>query len=239
VTVELRSTVAGVPTTIGSQTVEGVVAPTTFGLSEPTPFPFSFAVDDAYTGVPLDSLSFDVVIEQSTGLTFVELDDPESYVDLPLATLLPPTGHVEVSVDDAGFASPIGATLGTDGTWGATLPVTVLADGPHTIHARAVDGEATSPVVSVGIVVERSDVPPPPARAVVEVQVVAAGTAPTADNWIRATDTSSASDFSSWTAQIDISALQAGQLYQVYARLVIDGTEAATGLPVQFRKAGR
>jgi hypothetical protein len=85
---------------------------------------------------------------------------------------------VEVSLDDASFASPVEAAWDdASGTWSA--PLGIVADGAHTLHARArIDG-TVSPTESVGFTVA------PDAR--VEWQVVKKNAAPDPTAWQAAT----------------------------------------------------
>lgn len=145
---------------------------------------------------------------------------------------------VQVSVDDPTFAAPLSATLGTDGTWGTTLDATALADGPHTVYARATDGTASSTPVSTGFTVARRVDPPPPGVTVVQVQVTAAGVTPSDTAWVDAQDTSADGDLSSWSAALDISGLERGD-YAVHARLLAEGATAAVDGPVSFTKKSK
>ncbi|MFA5785620.1 MAG: S8 family serine peptidase [Actinomycetota bacterium] len=226
ITVKLTTMKSGMPQVIGSQRVAGAVV-NALGLVGPTPFAFSFPVGDQYAGVSLADVSLTVVVENSQALTWTELDSPASYVDLPLAAGGGGDQRVEVSLDDADFASPVPASLGAEGVWGATLDMTALADGGHTVYARAVAGAETSPADHVSIVVKRTVATGPQ----VQVQLVPAGQLPAEGAWVAAVDTSAGGDWSSWTAQLTIGGLEK-DLYDLYARLVINGSQAAIDGPV-------
>lgn len=142
--------------------------------------------------------------------------------------------RVEVALDDATFAAPTTATLGTDGTWGASFDATSLADGTHTVHARAVDTSGQATAAPVEFTVTRP-VQQPDDPSVVQVQVVPAGSAPNAGGWIVTNDTSPDGDLSSWSAALDIGHLPKGE-YDVHARLMVDGAAAALDGPVAFTK---
>jgi hypothetical protein len=90
----------------------------------------------------------------------------------------PTTKRVEVSVNDASFASPVEADLDTaSGTWSA--PLGELALGEHTVYARArIDGMTSEVVSSTFTVVENAEV---------QWQIVSKNSAPKTDAWKLAT----------------------------------------------------
>ncbi len=229
-TIELLTADAtGFPAAIGSQTVSAAVVDVRGELGA-TPFAFSFDVPTEYVGVPLDVLTFDVVIETSTGLFGLEHDDPPSYVDLPLAGAAA-NGRVEVSVD-GGEATL--ASLGTDGTWAAGIDVSALEPGSHVISAIARQGESVSTPSTIEIVVV-DDVEEPPPFTGVELTYVAAGADPATAMWAPAVDTSPEGDFSTWSFTSNTSNLPTGE-YDLHSRLVVDGAVVADGAAVRFTR---
>lgn len=225
------STVDG-PTTkvIGAQSVGATVT----GLEDVVPFPFSFPVDPSTVDTPLDDLTFSIVWEEAQGGIYVSVDGDgtTSYVDIPVTPTTPLDG-VQVAVDDAAFTTPAFATLGTDGTWGMQLDVTTLDPGDHVVTARAVRGGATSTPVVRTIVVESGD--PVPDGTLVQVLVVPHSTRAGSRGWVTAVDTSADGDWSRWHRSIPVRRLAPGP-YDLYARLVLDGTVAAETGPVVFTK---
>ena len=118
---------------------------------------------------------------------------------------------VEVSVDDPAFGAPIEASLDeASGTWSA--PLGELADGAHTLHARARVGTTTSAATSVSFTVG------PDAR--VEWQVVAKNAAPDPAAWRTATG------IEAWQYSFATGDFGAGQR-TIVTRLVSDGLELA------------
>lgn len=230
VTIELLTAdAAGFPVAIGSQTVSSTVVDVEGELG-PTPFAFAFDVASDYVGVPLDVLTFDVVIEVSTGLFGIEHDDPATYVDLPLAGDAD-DGQVEVRVDGG---EPTIAALGTDGTWAADVDVRGLAPGRHVISAVARQGESTSAPSTIEIVVAE-DVEDPEPFTGVEVTYVPAGADPSTAMWMPAVDTSPDGDFSTWTFSANTTNLPTGG-YDLHTRLVVDDVIVAEGDAVRFAR---
>ena len=118
---------------------------------------------------------------------------------------------VEVSVDDAGFGSPREAAWDeASGTW--SVSVGSLANGQHTIYARARMGTTYSAAASSAFEVG------PDVR--VEWQVVKKNSAPTADGWQTATGVSS------WSFQFATGAYGSGS-WTIVVRRVEDGLEVA------------
>jgi len=118
-----------------------------------------------------------------------------------------PTSHVvEVSLDDAGFASPRQAAIDDDsGTWSTSLGT--VANGDHVLYARARMGDSTSAVSSSSFRVA------PDSR--IEWQVVKKNAAPKADGW------HTASGVSSWTFQFATGDYGSGA-WTIVVRLVED-----------------
>jgi hypothetical protein len=127
---------------------------------------------------------------------------------------------VEVSIDDASFRAPQQAAWDAEsGTW--SLAVGALADGQHTVYARARMDTTYSAVASSTFRVE------PDAR--VEWQVVRKNSAPSASGWRTATGVSA------WTFEFATSAYGNGN-WTVVVRLVEDGLEVArTTASARFR----
>jgi hypothetical protein len=237
--VQLRmelSTLVGASTVVlGSQSVSAVVT----GVEDIVPMPFSFPVPDTAVGDTVDDLVFSIVWENAQGGIYVSLDDLEdgtpatTSVDIPVAPELPLDG-VQVSVDDPSFANPSWAYLGTDGTWASDVDLSVLSTGTHVLRARAVHGtDASVPdEVTFGVAVAE----PQPDVTGVQVLVVRHGDTPGASGWLDATDVSVNGDWSSWLRVVRLRDLPAGQ-YDLYSRLLVDGTVAASDGPVTFSKA--
>ena len=119
--------------------------------------------------------------------------------------------YVEVSLDSASFSSATTADLDeASGTWRAELGV--LANGSHTLYARARTGSTTSAVTSVTFTVA------PDAR--IEWQIVRKNSAPSPDGW------RTGSGVSTWTFQFASSAYGAGT-WTILVRRVEDGLEVA------------
>ena len=123
----------------------------------------------------------------------------------------PTERHVEVSLDDASFGHATTADLEeATGSWSAELGV--LANGSHTLYARARMGSTTSAAASVTFNVA------PDAR--VEWQVVKKNSAPSTTGW------QTASGLTSWTFQFGTASYGAGN-WTIVVRLVEDGLEVA------------
>lgn len=216
---QIRVELADGTTTVGEQTLSDVVLPT-----GDTAFDFEFPVDPALDGVALDALVLNVHIEMSQGPGHVSLDDPASFIDLPLAdTSTTPARSVELSLDDPDFTAPIPALLSDDETTWTVLdiPTSTLADGTHTLCARAVQGAATSPLDCHDIVVTTGDAPP----TRIEVAIYDDATGALLLGPALAADTSGRGDFSTWQAGFDISSLPAGD-YRIESAFFVDGTPA-------------
>lgn len=228
VTVRLIGTTGGQSVVVGSQTVQYGPMVGFFGLDVvKEAAPFSFDVPAALDGAVFDDLTLVVVTESGT-LAYMERDG-QSFVDLPVPADAG-AGVVQVTVDDAGFANPTEAVLGTDGTWGASIDATRLADGPHTVSARAVlDGAASTPS-TVTFTVQRATTPAPP--VLVQVQLVGPGQALSPDAWVDAADLTGTGSYASWRADLALGGT-AGT-YQVHARLLQHGEVTALDGPVTF-----
>ncbi|HEU0237014.1 MAG TPA: S8/S53 family peptidase [Candidatus Limnocylindrales bacterium] len=123
----------------------------------------------------------------------------------------PTTRRVEVSLDDASFGSATEASLDeAGGTWSA--PLGTLADGEHTVYARARLDTTTSEVASVTFTVG------PDAR--VEWQVVARNGPTDPAAWQAATGVEA------WRFAFEASSVGSGP-HTIVTRLVSDGLEVA------------
>ena len=132
----------------------------------------------------------------------------------------PTERYVEVSLDDASFGHAATADLDeATGSWSAELGV--LANGGHTLYARARVGTTTSAVASSAFRVE------PDAR--VEWQVVKKNSAPSATGWQTATG------LTSWTFQFATSSYGAGNWTIVVRRVENDLEVARTTVSAKVR----
>jgi len=123
----------------------------------------------------------------------------------------PTDRYVEVSLDSSSFSNARTADLDeASGTWSANLGT--LANGSHTLYARARTGTATSAVASVTFSVA--------ADTHVEWQLVKKNSAPTADGW------QTASGVSSWSFQFATSSYGSGS-WTIVVRRVEDGLVVA------------
>lgn len=228
ISVEVSTFLRGERAVVAAQTVsQAVIDP----LADEVPFVFDMPVEPSVMGEELDSLTLTVTQEEAQGGMFLELDDPPAAFDFPIVA--PSSHRVEVAFDDPELHWPHYATLGTDGTWGATIDVTALPYGRHNIFARAVAGTAASAVTEVGIRVGEPGEPP---RTLVQAQIVPAGASPDPDGWRNAADTSGAGDFGTWTAVLDMSALPYHEPHDVYSRLLVNGQQVSLVGPVEFRR---
>ena len=216
----------GVTHTLGSQEVSGAVIGV-LGAGPETTFAYSFPVADGLSGVPLTG--FVLQVDTDLGVAAVmDRDNGASFLNLPLAGTAADPGSVAVTVDDPTFAHPIAATT-ADGGWNASIPVTALPDGTHTLYARASQAGAAA-TASRSFTVKRASSLPP---AVVQLQVMRAGAEPANAKWVAATDTSANHTWSAWTGNLDITGLPKGT-YTLRSRLLIGGKPAATAPPVKF-----
>ena len=118
----------------------------------------------------------------------------------------PSDSYVEVSLDSSSFSQAITADLDAEsGTWSSNLGA--LANGSHTLYARARMGSTTSAVTSVTFTVA------PSSR--VEWQLVKKNSAPSPDGW------RTASGVSSWSFQFATSTYGTGN-WTIVVRLVED-----------------
>jgi len=225
---ELSTLVGGFPQVIASQSVQATVV----GAPVEGDIPFDFAIDipEDYAGIELANLTFSVVYDDAQGGIFVTLDDPASYIDLPLADMVTGAGDVQVSVDDETFGAPITATLGTDGTFAADVNTTALADGDHTVYVRAVQDGQASVSASVTFTVARGT--HEPGTAAVHVQVVPEGGSLSPDGWRGAVDTSADGDWTTWSY---VAPAPPKGDYTLYARLVVRGEALVAFGPVAFK----
>jgi hypothetical protein len=141
-------------------------------------------------------------------------EDPTGAGDHPV------TERVEVSIDDASFASPIEATLdAASGTWSA--PVGEMALGEHTVYARATrDGTASEVASSTFTVVS---------TAAVEWQIVGRNGPTDPALW------QPASGFDAWSFGFQTGTYGAGA-HTIVVRVVADGVELARQtVAVRFR----
>jgi hypothetical protein len=137
----------------------------------------------------------------------------------------PSIKRVDVSVDNASFASPIQATLDeSSNTWSAPIPK--LSVGAHTLYARAAIDRNTSPVSTLHVTVQDTQSSPR-----VQWQVVPFGTAPSATAW------QPASGLLSYSFVVNTATYAAGR-YTIYSRLLEQGAQTAI-TSVNARFAGR
>jgi hypothetical protein len=123
----------------------------------------------------------------------------------------PTDRYVEISLDSSSFSSPTTADLDqASGTWSATLGT--LANGSHTLYARARQGATTSAASSVTFSVA--------ADTHIEWQLVKKNAAPAADAW------KTADGVSSWSFQFASASYGSGS-WTIVVRRVEDGLEVA------------
>ncbi|MCI0344185.1 MAG: S8/S53 family peptidase, partial [Chloroflexi bacterium] len=169
----------------------------------PTGLDFGVTIDEPAAGSRVTSGSDAIA---GGRVTFPDLgDDPTGAGDHP-------TSHeVEVALDDPTFGQRIQADLDeAAGTW--SVPLGALANGSHTLYARARMGSTTSAATSVTFAVG------PEAR--VEWQIVKKNAAPEPSAW------RSASGVLSWSFTFETSEYGNGQRTLV-VRLVEGGLETA------------
>lgn len=147
---------------VGEQRTYREVLPDQFGVT----YDLSFGVHPRFANVPLDDLSLRIAFERQTGDAALSLDDPETYIDVPVA----PSGgrSVELSVDDPTFTTGNVGSVEVDerdGTWGRNIPTAALADGTHTVYARQVTDGVTGGTLASTFTVTRS---PDPFRVAVD-----------------------------------------------------------------------
>ncbi|QZY28977.1 S8 family serine peptidase [Nocardioides coralli] len=141
-------------------------------------------------------------------------EDPTGAGDHPV------TERVEVSVDDPSFGKPVEAALDPEtGTWSA--PLGDLAEGEHTVYARAMVDRTASEVTTSTFTVAPS--------SVVEWQVVSRNSADDPRAWQPATGVEA------WSYRFDTAAYGSGRKL-IVTRLVEDGAETArTAVRARFR----
>lgn len=230
VTLRLVATPAGsTPVVVGEQTTTATVIGLV-GFGSMATFPYSFPVSGPGTGVELEALTVDVVIESGNTGTTMERDGGASFVDLPLSTAGGATeGIVEVAVDDPMFATFEVATLGARDTWGHTLDVASLSSGAHTIYVRARQGVEVSAADSVTVTVAEASGGGGSGDLGVDVRLVDAKSGRPVGNWTAATATSAG--FATWTATLPVTE----GTYVVESRLVGGGSTLATSAPTRIR----
>lgn len=212
---------------LGSAVVSGSV----LTGAEGTPFPFSFTIDPDFAGEPLGALELRLQHVVSTGLAEFELDNPASFIDLPLVrdAGYPDGARIEIAVDDPDFDAPLVADFtDTAGGWAAEVAAAELPSGQHTISARAVAEGVTSAVASTSVIISRD---PPPLS--VEVQIVPAGDPWSDTGWVTASDRSRRGDYSTWLVMLKRDDLAAGE-YELRSRLRKGGVTGGTGAPVRL-----
>ena len=132
----------------------------------------------------------------------------------------PTTRTVEVSIDEPSFGSPKQAVLdGSSTSW--SLAVSGLANGSHTVYARARIDTTTSPVASSAFSVG------PDVR--IEWQIVKKNAAPSETGWRTATGTSS------WSFSFATSAYGTGTWTIVVRRVEADLDTARSTATVKFK----
>jgi hypothetical protein len=171
--------------------------------------------------VPPSGLDFGVTIDQpaagsrvrpgSTVVAGGRATFPDLGSDPTGAGDHPSDRYVEISLDSASFANATTADLDeASGTWSASLGA--LANGSHTLYARARTGATTSAVTSVTFGVA------PDVR--VEWQIVRKNSAPSPSGWQTATGTAS------WSFQFATSSYGTGS-WTIVVRRVEDGLVVA------------
>jgi hypothetical protein len=237
--VELATGAGDARRVIASQEVQGftITNPTllvTGGpLPDEVPFPFSLDIPDEFANRPLPSLSLDLTVVVSQGTTGWKLDDPSSYIDIPMPGPSAPAegSRVEVAIDDPSLAEHVAADLGDDASWAADLDLTSLSDGDHTLYVRVADDHRAA-VASTPFRIQWSN---QPETGRVEVQIVAAGKPIRPGGWRTVTDTSGHHDLSTWVYSGSIRTLRRGT-YELHVRAVRGSTEIARAPKVTFRR---
>ncbi|MHB8604170.1 MAG: PKD domain-containing protein [Thermoplasmatota archaeon] len=203
---------------VGSQAVSAVAVEANGLPAGPTPVPFTFPVASATAGVDLGSLELDVRIDQQGAVHATELNNPPSFVNIPRLQSAT-SKQVQVSIDDASFATGTLTVTGTD-SWSASWPLTGVADGAHTIYARAgVDGSYGA-LSAVGVTVTTQPTGP---TATVQIQATPAGDVPDGASWTTVPRNATSG---AWSYSWNTDPLANGA-YQFHARLLSDGTEVA------------
>ncbi len=208
-----------------SATVTGEV------LAEGVPFDFSMEIPEEWEHTDLDGLTFTIDYGQAEGQVTFSLDDPASFVNMPVASTVGGGGSVEISVDDPSFADPILANT-ANGLFTATLDGTTLTDGAHTVSVRATAGGATSTPQTTTFVVTRSGDVTVGTVGRVELQIVPEHATTSGDGWIPVLDTSADGDFSTWRYVADV---PLKGRWTIHTRVVVDGDAVAAGKLITFR----
>jgi len=225
-------------TTIADQVVSGAVTDPTDAT--PGAFPFSFAVPSQFVGTVLDNLSLIVHVRSTEGPEYTELNNPHSFVSLPLAAGTVPAGaQVQLSVDDPGFATPVTATVLSDLSFAASVPVGSLAPAPstHTLYARAVAGATSGTPVSATFLIGTAAALPPAAAlpGTVQLQLVPLGQVASASGWQAATDGAGDGTYTTWSANLDMSKLPHGR-YTLYVRILLSDGSVVSAPGIAVRK---
>ena len=149
VDVTLEALVGGNAVTIGKTSSSAILDPT----GNDTPIPFTIPANGSLDGSDVQALDLRVLIHGPNVYSgFISLNG-HSYVDLPsyAASI---HKSVEISVDDATFASPVPARIDASGTgWSLAIPTPAI--GKHTIYARAKQGFDTSAPASQAFTVTK------------------------------------------------------------------------------------
>jgi hypothetical protein len=138
VDVTLEALVHGNAVTLGSDSASAILDPT----GNDTPIPFTIQPSATLDGSDLQALDLRVHVHGPYVYSgFISLNG-NSYVHMP-SYAASVNKSVQVSVDDASFASPVPARIDASGAgWSVAIPTPAI--GKHTIYARAVQGFDTS-----------------------------------------------------------------------------------------------
>jgi hypothetical protein len=149
VDVTLEALVRGSAVTIGSASSSAILDPT----GNDTPIPFTIPANGALDGSDVQALELRVLIHGPNVYSgFISLDG-NSYVDLP-SYAASVNKSVQVSVDDASFASPVPARIDATGSgWSVAIPTPAI--GKHTIYARSIQGFDTSAPAAQAFIVTK------------------------------------------------------------------------------------
>lgn len=206
---------------VGEQRTNQAVTPGT-----PPVMNLDFPVREQFAGATLDQLTLRVSIDRLYGDMALSLDNPASWVDVPLASTT--TRMVQLSLDDPSFttgALPSAAVDERDGTWGRNVDISKLKKGWHNVYARvqAADG-SFGPVSSSSFRVVRVG---PVAVMVDLVPVSALGATTTTVN------ASYEHESGEWSASFDRNAVKLGT-YDLVARTLLLGNEIARSAPIRI-----
>jgi hypothetical protein len=223
-------------TALADQTVtQTIVTP-----NSSTPFNFSFPVPAAAVGISRNDLHLVVTVMNAQTTLGTELVNPPSFVSIPLAPSTVPVGAaVQLSIDDATFASPTTVAINPDLTFSATLSLSGLAVAPatHVLYARPVVGTAPGNVSSASFQITPAGAAPPVVLGgTVQVQLIPAGGLASPTGWSNASDTTATGSYSTWSANLDLTAVAPGDYTLLTQILLSDGSTVA-GSPVSITRS--